>query len=120
MDNLVVIKNNDIFTDSLVIAEGTGNEHKSIVRLINNYESDFKEFGKICFSDLKSLNPKGGRPTKVYYLNEQQATLLMTYLSNTPIVRKFKLELVKQFYSLRAFLQEKQTDLGKIQDNKVN
>lgn len=41
---------------------------------------------------------------KVYHLNEQQATLLMTYLRNTPVVREFKKELVRQFYAMRKEL----------------
>ncbi|EHZ84787.1 phage protein [Streptococcus pneumoniae 8190-05] len=35
---------------------------------------------------------------KIYRLNEQQATLLITYLRNTEPVRKFKMNLVKAFF----------------------
>lgn len=41
---------------------------------------------------------------KVYHLNEQQATLLMTYLRNTDVVRAFKKELVRQFFAMRKEL----------------
>ena len=78
MNELILLKNNDVFTTSLVIAEGTGNQHKSVVALVKKHIEYFRKFGSIEFSDLKSL--KRGRPTKVYYLNEQQATLLMTFL----------------------------------------
>lgn len=110
MNTLVIIKDNDIFTDSLIIARGTGNEHNSITRLIRNYTNDFRELGKIEFMDLKSNNPNGGRPIKLYLLNEMQTTLLMTYLENSEVIRKFKLELVKQFYKMRQLLLEKQTE----------
>jgi phage regulator Rha-like protein len=43
----------------------------------------------------------GGRPEKIYFLNEQQATLLLTYLRNSKIVREFKKALVKEFYRLK-------------------
>ena len=111
MNELVILKNNDVFTDSLIIAKGTDNEHNSITRLIRNFEDDFKDFGKILFLDLKSRNKieTRGRKQKIYILNEQQATLLMTYLKNTEVVRKFKKELVKQFYQMRQLLLEKQT-----------
>ncbi len=109
MKELILLKNNDVFTTSLVIAEGTGNEHESVVSLIKKYVKDFECFGRIEFTDLKS--GKRGRPTKVCYLNEQQATLLMTFLSNSEIVVKFKVELVKQFYQMRQILLEKQTAL---------
>lgn len=109
MQELVTINGTDIFTDSKVIADGTGNQHNSVTRIIRNYKKDFLEFGKLEFMDLKSKNPAGGRPEKIYLLNEEQATLLMTYLGNTEIVRKFKVELVHQFYEMRRFILEKQT-----------
>jgi hypothetical protein len=55
------------------------------------------------FNDLKSLN--SGRPQRTYFLNEAQATLLMTYLRNNEIVRKFKIRLVKEFFRMRETLQ---------------
>lgn len=54
---------------------------------------------------------KSGQKQKIYLLNEQQATYLVTLLENNAIVRKFKLELVKQFYQMRQLLLEKQTQL---------
>lgn len=111
MNELVILKKNDIFTNSLIIAKGTGNQHKSVIALIKKYIKFFERFGSLRFSDLKSTNPQGGRPTRVYYLNEQQATLLMTFLDNSEIVIKFKVELVRQFYEMRKILLEKQTEL---------
>ena len=111
MNELVILKNNDVFTDSLVIAKGTDNEHKSVVSLLKKYKAKFEKFGDFRFSDLKSTNPKGGRPTRIYFLNEPQATLLITFLDNTDIVVDFKVELVRQFYQMRQLLLEKQTQL---------
>lgn len=111
MSELIILKNNDVFTTSLVIAEGTGNQHKSVIALIKKHLKHFEKFGNIRFSDLKSTNLQGGRPTKICYLNEQQATLLMTFLENSEIVIEFKVELVKQFYQMRQILLEKQTAL---------
>lgn len=95
MSELVTLRKNDVFTNSLIIAEGTGNQHKSVTSIIRKYAKDFEDFGKIYFSDFKSLNSGRGRPLKVYMLNEEQATLLITYLDNTPQVRQFKKELVR-------------------------
>ena len=52
-------------------------------------------------------NSKGGRPRKIYHLNEQQATLLITFLDNTPQVELFKVALVKQFYEMRDELTKR-------------
>ena len=38
---------------------------------------------------------------KIYHLNEEQATLLITYLDNTEPVREFKKELVHQFFAMK-------------------
>lgn len=84
-------------TTSLIIAEGTDNEHRSVLQLIRNNLGDFEEFGPSAFEMRKS----GGRPTQVAILNEEQAALLMTYMRNTPIVRDFKKKLVRAFFTLR-------------------
>lgn len=109
MNSLVTIKRNDIFTDSLIIAKGTGYEHHTITRKIRDYLEDFKELGKVEFMDETSTNPKGGRPTRIYLLNEPQASYLITLLENNTTVRRFKLALVKEFYRMRQFILEKQT-----------
>lgn len=108
-NQLVKLQGNEAFTDSMVIARGTDNQHESVVRLIKEQKKRLEIFGEIRFSDLKSGNPKGGRPTKIYQLNEPQATLLITFLDNTDIVADFKTELVRQFYAMRQFIFEKQT-----------
>lgn len=107
MEEIVYLKKNEAFTDSMVIAEGTGNQHESVVRILTKHRKDFEDFGKLEFIDLKS--GKRGRPTKVYLLSEEQATLLVTYLDNTDVVRQFKKTLVHQFFVMRKFLAEKQT-----------
>ncbi|WP_336790367.1 phage regulatory protein/antirepressor Ant [Gordonia malaquae] len=84
-------------TTSLIVAEGTDNEHRSVLQLIRNNIADFEEFGPSAFEMRKS----GGRPTQVAILNEQQAALLMTYMRNTEIVRDFKKRLVRAFFELR-------------------
>ncbi|MCX4268535.1 MAG: Rha family transcriptional regulator [Lachnospiraceae bacterium] len=76
MNELVKIVGQDIFTDSMVIAQGTGNEHESVVALIKKYEIKSMKLGNFEFTDLKS--GKRGRPTRIYLLNEPQATLLIT------------------------------------------
>ena len=109
MYELVELIENEIFTNSKIIATGTENKHESIAAIIQKYWDDIKEFGKIRFSDLKSGNSKGGRPERIYYLNEEQATFTITLLRNSKIVVKFKKELVRQFYSMRRFILEKQS-----------
>lgn len=123
MDNLVILKGNDVFTDSWVIAEGTGNSHRAIKSIVNKYSDDFKEFGKLsyhskwfenekqkkAFSDNSKGVSREKTKIEVILLNEPQATLLITYLRNTEQVRRFKKNLVFEFYRMRDFIREKQT-----------
>lgn len=106
MQELVTLKGNDVFTDSLIISRGTGNKHHAIQQLISKYESDFLEFGKVAF-EMRPL--ESGQSAKVYLLNEEQATLLLTYMKNTERIRIFKKNLVSEFYKMRRFILERQT-----------
>lgn len=111
MYELVELKGNDVFTNSKVIAEGTNVKHHAVQQIISKYESDFAEFGQVAFEMRALKQARGANYEKVYLLNEEQATLLMTYMRNSEITRKFKKELVKQFYAMRRFLLEKQSKL---------
>lgn len=92
------------FTTSEVIAEFADVKRHAVQSLIQKHESDFAEFGRVAF-EMRPLQTKGGvQEVKVYLLNEEQATLLMTYLKNTERVRTFKKELVRQFYAMRTEL----------------
>ena len=111
MTDLVFLEPNKIdavpFTTSEVIAEFAGVKRHAIQTLVQSHESDFAEFGRVSF-EMRPLPTKGGvQNVKIYYLTEEQATLLMTYLKNTAQVRAFKKELVRQFYAMRAELMKR-------------
>jgi len=106
MNELVIVKGNDIFTDSLTVAIGTEFEHHTITRKIRDYIKDFEEMGKVGYHN-QSL--ESGQTQKLYLLNEPQATYLITLLENNQSVRKFKLALVKEFFRMRQFILEKQS-----------
>ena len=90
------------YTTSKVIADHAGVEHRAVSQLIRKYGTDLEDFGVTTFEMLK-LN-KTGRPTKIYKLNEQQASLIITYLGNTKEVRELKKCLVKEFYEMKEEL----------------
>lgn len=90
-------------TTSMAIADGVGNPHKSVIQLIRQNESDLSEFGPLAFEMRKgSPLPQGGfaKATELALLNEQQSTLLLTYMRNNDVVRAFKKRLVKAFFEL--------------------
>lgn len=87
-------------TTSLAIAEGVGNPHSSVIKLIRQNTSDLEEFGGVGF-EIQPFETSGGtQQREIAYLNEQQSTLLMTYMRNNDVVRAFKKQLVKAFFEL--------------------
>ena len=108
MNDLVFMHglNEEPYTTDKIIAECSKNQLDNVKRLIRNHKRDFEEFGVLGF-EIRKLNGRG-RPQKTYHLNEQQATLLITYLDNTPEVNQFKKNLVHEFYRMRKELNQRQ------------
>jgi len=102
-----------VVTNSYIVAENAGITHKSLKNVVRKYESDLKEFGLLPF---KTAEVEFGRPETFYEFNEEQATLLFTYLRNTEQVRNFKKKLVKAFYCMRNELVKRTEtrDIAKI------
>ena len=92
------------YTTSEIIAECADVQHHTITRLIRENKDDFEALGILGFK-IHKLDGRG-QPKKAYILNEQQATLLITYLKNTEPVREFKKNLVKAFFEMRDELSK--------------
>lgn len=109
MLNLVFYTDNTLkakpYTTPEVIASNTGNNLRAVNNLVRYKKESLERFGILHFENAK-LNGRG-RPRKIYHLNEQQATLLITFLDNTPQVEVFKVALVKQFYEMRDELNKR-------------
>lgn len=96
------------YTTDKIIAESAQVKRKVVSDLIRRYKTDLESFGVLRFKNAKPTpGSDGGRPEKLYHLNEQQATLLITYLRNTEPVKAFKKALVKEFYAMRAELTKR-------------
>lgn len=106
MNELVFIESESIeavpFTTDEIIAKYSQNDLGSVKKLIRTYQKDLDEFGNVGF-EIRKIDGRG-RPRKIYHLNKEQATLLITYLDNTAPVRQFKKELVRQFFSMESEL----------------
>ena len=95
------------YTTHEIVAEHAEIEIISVRKLIDKHKEDLEAFGVLSFEIHKPKKGSlGGRPRKIYRLNEQQATLLVTYLGNTRPVRNFKTNLVKAFFEMRDELTQ--------------
>jgi phage regulator Rha-like protein len=105
-----------------IIAKETENKDISIRKLIDKQKDALNLFGNLSFK-MTSLNrttkdgvSRGAVDEKVYFLNEQQATLLLTFMRNNEIVIKFKVRLVQEFYKMRESLKSQNFDLTKLEE----
>jgi anti-repressor protein len=103
--DLVIVRGNDLVATTLAIAAGTANTHEAVVKLVRTHQQDFEEFGLVRFEiEPRKPGQHGGGDTEYALLNEDQATLLITYMRNNVIVRKFKVALVREFSNMRKQL----------------
>jgi phage regulator Rha-like protein len=93
-------------TTTAIIAFETRNEHASVIALVRKYQKDLEEFGRVRFEIEPFATNGGTQHREIAILNEQQSTLLLTYMRNSDIVRAFKKRLVKAFYEMRRLLIE--------------
>lgn len=75
-------------------ADGTSTQHKNVMELVRTYLSDLEEFRGVAFQTLPFETAGGTQKREVAILNEQQSTLLLTYMRNSEIVRAFKKRLL--------------------------
>ena len=108
MNDLVFMHglNEEPYTTDKIIAKCSDNSLHAVKVLIYSHKKDLEEFGILSFEMTKF--PGRGRPQKTYHLNEQQSTLLITYLDNTPQVNQFKKNLVREFYHMKKELTTRQ------------
>lgn len=91
------------YTLGSIVADCADVKHRHLKILLNKHKEDFEQFGKVTFKISPS---EAGQMVRDYILNEQQATLLVTYLRNTKPVRAFKKALVKAFFEMRDEVAE--------------
>ena len=112
-NSLVFLSSNNLpLTTTVIIADSLNKRHTDVLALTHKYEPELRNFGSVPFkTELKKAGIHGAQQEAEYaYLNEQQATLLISMMRNSPKVIAFKIALVKAFYEMRqALAQQTQT-----------
>ena len=91
------------YTLSSIISDNAEITHHAVKEQIRKHLLELEKFGKVAF---KMTPLESGQSKRDYILNEQQATLLITFLRNTAPVIAFKSALVKAFFKLRNEVTE--------------
>ena len=86
-----------LIVTSETIAQGADLQHKNTLELINRHHLSLERFGQVAFETRPGYN---NSQIRVALLNEQQATLLMTFMRNTDRVVEFKVQLIEAFYAM--------------------
>jgi len=99
-------------TNSEVVAEKCGIEHRATKQLINKYMDKFNELGNrnkkggIEPLHLKCRGKNGTKNYATWYeMNENQVNFLITLFKNTEQVVEFKFKLIKEFSVMKDILQ---------------
>jgi phage regulator Rha-like protein len=102
-----VIEQGDVLVvDSRLIADELGIDHRSLFRTIKKYQDEIQEFGHLRFENTSVVNSSGATNiTSFVYLNEDQATYIMTLSKNTEQVRRCKRVLVKSFSEAKQVIK---------------
>jgi phage regulator Rha-like protein len=107
MSLTIIERQGELVVDSRLVAEALGIQHKYVLANIIKYKDKLEQLG---FLAVNSQNPtqKGvrGRPARFAWLNENQATFVMTLSRNTDQVVEAKLKLVKAFSQAKQVIQE--------------
>lgn len=98
-------------TTSIAIAVGTDNTHDAVIKLVRRHLKSLRTFGEVGF-EIRH-NPQGSG-TEFALLNEQQSSLLISFMRNSAIVVDFKVTLIRQFYEMRAALRSAPDQLASL------
>lgn len=92
-------------TTTLIIAEGTHAQHASVLKLVRKNLKELEEFGRGGFQIRPFETAGGPQQREVAILNEQQSTLVLSFMRNLPVVKEFKIALVKAFFEMAKKLK---------------
>jgi phage regulator Rha-like protein len=93
----VIEQGGELVVDSRLIADRLGVDHKPMLRTVEKYLTELQGFGILRFENAKLKPGITGRPQRFCYLNENQATFLMSLSRNTAQVVRCKIQLVSAF-----------------------
>jgi phage regulator Rha-like protein len=105
---LAFIQRDDVYTNTWVIAQNLGYEHRFIVRHVVKHGDRLRKLGNYC-PPRAIIQEVVGPPVKAYDLNEAQAIFIVSLLDNSDRVLDFKMLLASEFVRMRKLLLEQQT-----------
>ncbi len=102
----MINQGDELVVDSRLIAVWLGLDPKSVVKTIDKYLGELQHFGQVRFEIAAITGSVSGRPyqQRFCYLNENQATFLMSLSKNTEQVVDCKIQLVQAFCAAKKLI----------------
>ena len=88
----------ELLVDSRLIAEELGNEHKNTLEVIRKFEEKLSKYGGVAFKTLPIETNGGLQRMTVCFLNEKQATFLVTLSRNSEKAVDLKQKLIDSYF----------------------
>ena len=106
MNKLVENVNGIPMTDSRILANEFGQNHKHTYELIKNHIDALEMFGVVLFETDKG---DIGRPTNIALLTEEQALMLLTYTRSREKTDRLRHKLISEFSAMKKYIQKQET-----------
>lgn len=104
---LVALFDGEPLASTEAIARDVKHAHASVLKLARKHQASLELFGRVRF-EIRPFQTRGGiQNREVALLNEQQSTLLVAMMKNSPIVVRCKVRLVQEFYRMRDALNQR-------------
>ena len=112
MQNLITIENTQAVVELSTISKFAEIDERSLQNLLRDYEKDLDSLKESGISNPTLIRGKSGKQIDWFKvrLSEKQVYFVLTLLKNTENVKKFKLELIKQFFTMRDEIQKIRED----------
>ena len=103
MDSLIMIEDGIAKVSAFTLAEGFGINSRSMDRLIKRNIDTLNGWGQVekLVGGSSRHSKQGGHNKVEYFLNEQQALLVMMYTGRTEKTNKFRVDVINAFMDLK-------------------
>lgn len=109
MNDLVYLKRNDAFTDSLTVAESFGKQHTKVIRAIENLIEGLPKNGDTpIFIKTWYKHPQNGERYAKYLMNRDGFSLLVMGFTGKKAL-EWKVKYINAFNSMEKIIREKST-----------
>lgn len=109
MEELVFLKNEDALTDSLIVAEAFGKDHRKVLRAIDNLVGGLPKNGHTpMFIKTWYKHPQNGERYPKYLMNRDGFSLLVMGFTGKKAL-EWKLKYIDAFNKMESVIRQKST-----------